>query len=1234
MKARLALLTLLGLGLWFAADAHAWWDTWVRMQTSEPCVSAFQAVDLVGAQDIRDDAQANAGRGGKTVYVKPGQLLTFKMDLKPSVYTVWIIARADEAEYKPAEKHEVTVDFPSGPGKFETIRPLVFSAVETHDANGKSRRWSMPIPYEAKYGIVSKLYVPVHAAGMTTFSVGLDAKSAQGLLVQRIELRDVLGYTVRRAFKDARVLTTDEQLADLRKRYADDPKKRTQWPLGRREFRDTYTLPAERTPAQRREAAETLWNSLPDWNAMACDPAFRTWHHVIGRDTNGKVKDLAEIYEQTGSPEAGWDAAVMLAALAEKYPGMDHYYQYAGGGPHNRMAEAQPLRWGQSMGKSVYSGWAGGDLTRLAQAYDKIFDYLRGNQALADFLHTRIDWIQTPQDVVRFLDVYLLQHGMDCVNRHIIRNEEARALCRRLLCLTPDTALPAESVFTRPLWEEDEADSQFCDQSRGGVSYIGSTLYVGYGEPKNMLCCAGGFPVIIGDAMDQRVGRREQWALPEYPSRIYEGFGAVILEDGQGETNPRLRRALAIHTGIGRGHAHQDALNLELFAHGCRLLPDLGGRHEGKNHAAPNMRWSRMHNMVVIDNKNFENLFPGSTTSATGWTTSFSPQPGVQYTCNTARATSHPDVSVYERATAMIDAGATPDAGDVYVFDVFRVQGGQEHSYCFHGACSDHVETNATLTKATSEEAARILHKRPEESWQEGACPEALVMTWPLKSEEQKRYQGESHQPDRPVGLTLTLFGHGQDRLYLGGATSPVYPVDLPYLHVTGKQEKAGRASVYPALLEAHAGPRFITEAMTLRVTPATTDAVDAGVAVSVRIGERQDLLFASRRADLLHEVEGGAKIQGEFGFISRDAQGLRTLHLVGGTRLELGEVALTCEQPLYEASIKTLDPKGQALTLSTSLPARLLDSQYARIGNPEHWDTFQTTLVDGTSATLAKDPCYYQAHVLSVDEAAGIVSAEIEPKVFGCDTRYCTGTTASNEAGDKFWKAAYAPQERWMYLGWPNTDLSYPRVVRMDDVPDTNGDGRHVLKLMASGGYNNDLKIEEPAGTVMLELEVTRVDPEHFMFYFKLPEDARYQSGGWQFANRELVNEDGSRCRWATYPGTTYTWELTGAEKPRLADFTDADGDGRRKLRAYAFGPGDTLQWKTFVYVRREAADLFQIRANVPCTVTLPGSIVEMSTDKKDFRTATIEKTGKTVRVGLSAGDLGRGSVWIRVQP
>jgi hypothetical protein len=156
----------------------------------------------------------------------------------------------------------------------------------------------------------------------------------------------------------------------------------------------------------------------------------------------------------------------------------------------------------------------------------------------------------------------------------------------------------------------------------------------------------------------------------------------------------------------------------------------------------------------------------------------------------------------------------------------------------------------------------------------------------------------------------------------------------------------------------------------------------------------------------------------------------------------------------------------------------------------------------------------------------------------------------------------------------------------------------------MYGSGSLNDLKIHEPKDKVVLELEVTRADPANHTFYFKMPNPPKgdnetdYRTGGWQYTNRVLENEDGSKRWLASYPGITFTWKLLGAPVSDK-DFADADQDGKRKLLGYLFGPGDTIRINTFVHVRR-VGDGYEVRANVPCTITIPGMETVRLTEKE----------------------------------
>jgi hypothetical protein len=269
-------------------------------------------------------------------------------------------------------------------------------------------------------------------------------------------------------------------------------------------------------------------------------------------------------------------------------------------------------------------------------------------------------------------------------------------------------------------------------------------------------------------------------------------------------------------------------------------------------------------------------------------------------------------------------------------------------------------------------------------------------------------------------------------------------------------------------------------------------------------------------------------------------------------------------------------------LTLKSDFPKKILDNAVALIRTQHNQDAWNLETVDGKKVVVQKRISFYQSVVEEVNGKTGMISTEREPDIYGADTESAMGGVIASEAGET-WRASYKPEERWMYLGWPNTDLSFPRSVRMEDVPDIDGDGRHVLKLMGNGSE------KEPKDKVILELDVTRCDPDNYTFYFKMPENEEYQTGGWQFANRWLVNEDGSKRWMATYPGIVNNWKLEGNKNLSLESFPDADGDGKRKVRAYHFGSGDSIEIKTFVHVMRTDKG-YEVRANVPCTIKLPG--------------------------------------------
>lgn len=178
-------------------------------------------------------------------------------------------------------------------------------------------------------------------------------------------------------------------------------------------------------------------------------------------------------------------------------------------------------------------------------------------------------------------------------------------------------------------------------------------------------------------AADRRV-------VPPQPSRLISGYGVSLLN------NPADTIGLSLYHGLHVTHFHFDRLNLELFAEGQPLLPDLG-YPDAMNELLPGIfAWSLntiSHNTVTVDAAKA----PGNVAGVVelqadgGW---------VRAVAVNAAGT-YPQCDEYRRTTVMIDGDATHS----YLVDVFDVSGGLQHDYSLHGPPGTFALTGGTWTE-------------------------------------------------------------------------------------------------------------------------------------------------------------------------------------------------------------------------------------------------------------------------------------------------------------------------------------------------------------------------------------------------------------------------------------------------------------------------------------------------------------------------------------------------------
>jgi|GEM_PF-2716926 len=747
-------------------------------------------------------------------------------------------------------------------------------------------------------------------------------------------------------------------------------------------------------------------------------------------------------------------------------------------------------------------------------------------------------------------------------------------------------------------------------------------------------------------------------------SHVLESYGIASLEENVDATDPKLKQATMMRFGVGSGHAHSDTLDLELYAFGLRMSSDLGGRSSGR-YGRPNCMKTNMHNLVEVDEAS-HNGGPQNST-AIGWVESFNPQPGAQYIHGASRAESHPQVSRYSRGVMQVvmDYGNgkdTPTQG--YVFDVFRVKGGKIHTWNFHGCVSEDFQINTKLDAASSDTALKYMHRHHKPTLLEGKSNNALTATWTLRrtveevhgiklpNAELKMLGKDRYDPDSPMKHTrVTLFGQTDQHVMVGDWYANKMSQRMhtfPMLHVRKESDSDDLTSVYPAIIEPFMGESKIKSARQIEIKDAG-DGVDRPVAVEVRTAFGQtDYLFAAGRGSQTVKVTDDVKASGEVAFASFDNNGLRLLHLVGGTELKARKIHVQLDQPEYRTSIQGANYKRQSVTLATSLPGKLLDGSVFTVSNDAHKTTRKVTKIAGNTMVFDRTSLYYRGGVEYLNEQEGYVELDLAPYLQSYHPDFYTGMTVVNEKGHVLGRARIELGDRFFYTGFPEARRHLAHMSD-EDITDANGDGKRTVAMIVSphSGTTGAKKFAEDGETLihlkpgekMFDLEVSRIRDDGYMLFTKqhprIYLDAlKLPHPGWPYHQQIIRNEAGTKEWFVNMPGDIYRLFVDG-RKLKKRDVPDADGDGRAMLYLHDYGVNDEATIATHAYLRRQSKGVYELRANVGLTLTLPGNKAEVSTNVGESfdAVAEVKKSWGNVTFKLGAEQLGDGNVTLRVE-
>lgn len=298
-------------------------------------------------------------------------------------------------------------------------------------------------------------------------------------------------------------------------------------------------------------------------------------------------------------------------------------------------------------------------------------------------------------------------------------------------------------------------------------------------------------------------------------------------------------RAVWLDYDSGGGHGHNDALNLGLFAHGLDLMPEFGYppvQYGGWD--SPRARWylmSAAHNTVVVDGKN--SAPGGGNTTLWRVGNNFKVMRADAAACNQERR--------FERTVALVDV--PPDA--FYVVDLFRVEGGADHTLFMHSHFGEAQAEGLTLRDAPDYGHGSIMRNvrmddAPVPGWHVEWRVEDRRKLLPEPADIRVRYT--SLTPDCAAGLAEAWISPG-----LYNATEEVW---IPRMLARRRGDAAAAlASTFAGVIQAYSGAPTAQAVERLTLCNATGETLsDAHLAVRITLADGTQDIFIARDPAIL----------------------------------------------------------------------------------------------------------------------------------------------------------------------------------------------------------------------------------------------------------------------------------------------------------------------------------------------------------------------------------------------
>lgn len=547
-------------------------------------------------------------------------------------------------------------------------------------------------------------------------------------------------------------------------------------------------------------------------------------------------------------------------------------------------------------------------------------------------------------------------------------------------------------------------------QSRDTYEYALET----YGDPRFAQVLWGGTGYEPGP--ESRLTRDEVAAVIEQvgpeihrKSQIFDGYGIAILRSG----NADKRRALWLRYGQARGHRQDDMLDIGLFAHRRNLLSQMGYPHSWATHAVWDGNWLTHYKVKVLG--------VPSGMAYRGALHTLALSPGFQAARadgeafwdlgNGERRYRVDQEQVYSRWISLVDVNEQ----DFYVVDVFRIVGGDEHWWSFHGPHGEVTLSGLSSMEAWPDgtPAGRDVGYGDVEqlgtddpsvhsltylyNCQRGEITKPWEAIWRLSGEE-----------DLEVRLRSLVPTDGE--VFIGDGKPPISSREDPPYRITWtlahRKGKAPLVSQFVSLVEASPSDHPVVhrvERIPVQASERKQEGTFEPVILRVHTAQGTDWMVSTFDGGEVVPEGISLDFSGEYGFARTGSEGLGQIVLTGGGRFVFEGVGIAETKGVLTGQVVGGDVRNREVIVSMEVKPTALRDQYIRLDSPNRSSTYRIlsaeSCEEGLRLTLDLDIRIGEGTADGFEE--GAIHSRAQMPLAGY--RYYHGTRIVSASGETF---------------------------------------------------------------------------------------------------------------------------------------------------------------------------------------------------------------------------------------